>query len=215
MSLYVYAFVDAPGAVMRISGRRIEILPVKGVHVAVERMEGAPRASEAFLLAQHSIVDRLWRAFEAVLPARFGAWHEPAALSDMVASQRRELREGLRRVRGRAQMTIRIISPVAPGQPSPEPAPSGTAYLTRRKAALSQRTPSVVDSIRAAVKPFVAEERLDVVVDRGRTAVYHLISRGDARLYRSRVSRITAREQDAIAVGGPYAAYAFAPEMWR
>ncbi len=212
MSLYVYAFVGAPGRPMMISGRRIEILAVKGLNVAIERMAAPPRVSEAFLLAQHSIVERLWRAFEAVLPARFGAWHDPAALEEILASRSRELRQRLRHVRGRAQMTIRVISPAAQPEPAPALASSGTAYLTRRKAALSQPPPQVVDSIRAAVEPLVVEERMDV--DRGRTAVYHLINRSDVRRYRTRVSRITAGEQEAIAVGGPYAAYAFVPEAW-
>ncbi len=214
MSLYVYAFVDAPGTPMRISGRRIEILPVKGVHVAIERMTAPPRVSEAFLLAQHSIVDRLWRAFEAVLPARFGAWHEAAALAGILGPRTRELRERLRHVRGRAQMTLRVITPASPDQPLPPAPSSGTAYLNRRRTALSQPAPAVVDSIRTAVKPLVVEERVDVDVERGRTAVYHLIDRSDTRKYRTRVSRITAGEQQAIALGGPYAAYAFVPEVW-
>jgi hypothetical protein len=214
MSLYVYAFVGAPGATMRIAGRRIEILRVKGLNVAVERMDAPPRISETFLLAQHSIVERLCRAFDAVLPTRFGAWHEPAALADEIDSRARGIREGLRHVRGRAQMTIRLVSPAAP-DPLPAAQPvSGTAYLARRKAALSQQLPAVVDSIRAAVDPFVAEERLDVDVERGRTAVYHLIRRTDAPQYRRRVSKIIAGEKEVIAVGGPYAAYAFAPEVW-
>jgi hypothetical protein len=111
-------------------------------------------------------------------------------------------------------MTIRIISTAAPQPASVSAASSGTAYLNLRRARLSQPAPPVVDSIRAAVKPLVVEEKIDVDVERGRTAVYHLIDRPDTRRYRTRVSKITAGKQEAIAVGGPYAAYAFVPEVW-
>lgn len=211
MSLYVYAFVGAPGATMRVAGRRIEILRVKGLDVAVERMDAPPRISETFLLAQHSIVERLWRSFDAVLPARFGAWHDPASLDGTLASRSRELRQRLRHVRGRAQMTVRVIAPAAQPDPAPGPAPSGTAYLTRRKASLSPPPPAI-DAIRAAVKPLVIEEKVEI--ERGRAVVYHLIDRSDARRYRARISKIMAGGNGTIAVGGPYAAYAFVPEVW-
>ena len=214
MSLYVYGFVDGPGRPMTIARHRLEILSVAGVGVAVERLDEPPAASEAALRTQHAIVERLHRRFDAVLPARFGSFVPLEQLRQIVRPRRADLRKALRRVRGRVQMTVRIVTPAA--TPAPivvRTPPSGTDYLNARRAALSASRPPLAAAVSAAVSPLVHDERVETDPAHGRTALFHMIERADARRYRASVRRVPVPRDEALTVTGPYAPFAFAPEL--
>jgi hypothetical protein len=105
-------------------------------------------------------------------------------------------------------------SPTGPA-PAPGPAGPGTSYLAER--ARAQRSAADVHElmpIRPVLDRFVAAER----VERHHTpplvvSVYHLLARGRAAAYTAAVEE-AARELPGlrVAVSGPWAPYAFAPE---
>jgi Gas vesicle synthesis protein GvpL/GvpF len=216
MTVYVYGFVDAPGRPMRIAQHRVEILSIAGVAVAVERLDAPPAASEAALRTQHAIVERLRRAFEAVLPARFGSFVPIEELRQIIRMRRVELRKALRLVRGRVQMTVRIVTAPAVDAAlhAEKTALSGTAYLNARRAALLGPRPPLAAAVSAAVSALVHDERMDADAAHGRTALFHIIDRGDTRRYRASVGRVPVPDGEGVAVTGPYAPFAFAPELW-
>jgi hypothetical protein len=214
MSLYVYAFVDAPGGPMTVARHRLEILSIGGIHVVVERLAAPPAASETALRTQHAIVDRLARTFAAVLPARFGSFMSPDGLQQVIGPRRVELRKALRRLRGRVQMTARIATPVAEPLPPPRGrAPSGTAYLNARRAALSGPRPRLAAALSEAVHSLAHDERIETDAAHGRTALFHVIDRADVRRYRATVDRFAAAEGERVVVTGPYAPFAFTPVL--
>ena len=215
MNLYVYAFVERPGRSMTIARHRLEILSVAGVGVAVERLDEPPGASEAALRTQHAIVERLQRRFDAVLPARFGSFVPLEELRQIVRLRRGDLQKALRRVRGCVQMTVRIVTTPAP-TPAPivvRTPPSGTDYLNARRAALSGLRPPLAAAVSVAVSRLVHDERVETDPARGRTAMFHMIERTDATRYRTAVRRVPVRDSESLTVTGPYAPFAFAPEL--
>jgi uncharacterized protein YbjT (DUF2867 family) len=219
MNLYVYGFVlleHAPGRPVTVDRHRIELLAIGGIHVAIERLAAPPAVSESALRAQHAIVERLARQFAAVLPARFGSFVPLEDLERIVRARRRDLRQALRKVQGRVQMTLRIFTPPSTDRPIPsgDRRRSGTAYLTARRAALSGPRPPVAAVLTDALHFFVHDERSESDSKHGRTALFHLIDRADVRRYRAALERLPVPEGERVTVTGPFPPFAFAPELW-
>jgi Gas vesicle synthesis protein GvpL/GvpF len=213
--LYVLALLDRPVPAPRVPGHRIEILELRGVFAAIERMVEAPRISERALREQHDIVLRLGRAADAILPARFGALVDESELQRVLRVRRAALRNAFQAVRGKEQMTIRVF-----GRPVPSRAArttgSGTDYLRTRAESVRAHVPPVASAIRRALGTLVSAER----VDRGRgnilVTLNHLVDRGRASRYRSVVE--AAVEQcdvpPPVVISGPWPPFAFAPDLW-
>jgi hypothetical protein len=218
MNVYVYGFVTASkraAVQLTVDGHRIELLSIAGLEVAVERRDERPTISESALRLQHTIVTRLARRCDAVLPARFGSLVTFEDLERIVALRTADLRKGLRKVRGRAQMTLRIVgSPavVAPA-PSVEKPTSGTAYLASRRAALSGTRPPAAAALTRGIGTLVHDERIETT-DSGRTSIFHLIDSADVREYRAAINRVRLPEGERVSVTGPFPPFAFAPELW-
>jgi hypothetical protein len=219
MNLYVYGFVlldGAPDRPMTIAGRRLEILSIAGLNVAVERLPAPPTVSEAALRLQHTIVDRLGRTFGAIVPARFGSFVPVEELQQIVRLRRAALRKTLHKFRGRVQMTVRIVTPLRADSVSTAGAStnSGTAYLNARRAALSSPRPPLAAAVSDAVRALAHDERIQADGNPGRTALFHLIDRGDAKRYRAAVQSVPIPAGESVTMTGPYAPFAFAPELW-
>jgi hypothetical protein len=219
MNLYVYGFVslrDAVARPMTIDRHRIEILPVAGVHVAIERIARPPAVSESALRTQHAIVERLSRKCAAVLPARFGSFVPVDDLERIIRARRIDLQQALRKVQGRVQMTLRIVTPPLAGRsmPAGDQPNSGTAYLTARRAALSGPRPPLAMALTEAVQALVRDERSETDTNQGRTALFHLVDRADIRKYRAAIARVRVPEGERVTATGPYPPFAFAPELW-
>jgi hypothetical protein len=219
MNLYVYGFVSIsklPNPRMTLDGHRIEVLSIAGVNAAIERLATRPLMSESALRLQHAIVERLARRCEAVLPARFGSFVPLEELERIVAARRADLRKGLRNARGRIQMTLRIATSPAVDVPDRRVGKpkSGTAYLTARRAALSGPRSPVAAALTDAVRVLVRDERIETDREHGRTSLFHLIDRGDVRRYRAAIDRVPLPEGERITVTGPYAPFAFTPDLW-
>jgi hypothetical protein len=217
MNLYVYGFVlldTASRRSMTIARHRIEILPIGGVDVAGERLDTPPATSEPALRLQHTIVETLGRRCGAVVPARFGSFMPLDELERLLSLRRLDLQAALRKVQGRVQMNLRIVAPPSAGHIRSGEPKSGTAYLSARRAALTAPPPPVAAALTETVRGFLRDERVEVDGQQGRTALFHLIDRGDARRYRASIRRVLVPEGQSLTITGPYAPYAFAPELW-
>jgi hypothetical protein len=213
--LYVVALVDQPGRTATIAGRRIEIVEAGGVFAAVAGdVRRGPRrseVSEAALREQHAIVVALARRFDAVLPARFGAWVDVQTLEHTLATNRARIRRALDQVRNREQFSVRFF-----GQHEDLPADlsSGAAYLRSRLAASRPQLSAAAHRLRRALTPMVRAERIEPGRGGVRFAIHHLVDRGRAREYRAAVRRsVAVASGERVVISGPWPPFAFAPDL--
>jgi Gas vesicle synthesis protein GvpL/GvpF len=213
----VYGLLDRGGPPFEASGRRIELLEIDGVFAAVEQVAERPAVSEEALRVQHEIVCLLGGRFDALLPARFGAWVEVDELRRIVGLRREAIARALDLVKGRVQMTLRIAGASAePAGPQLErPVRTGTEYLRTRRAAARGHVPAAIaDGIDAAIRDLVVSARTDEAGKHG-VAIYHLIDRESVERYRSATASLTGVMPGcAIRVSGPWPPFAFVPELW-
>ena len=241
MTLCVYAVVPGGGGRVSTRGLGGEALRpiVVGRQAAIAgSLPRVPGPSAKALAHYDQILRALTSRFSSVLPARFGTcFRNVDELRLALASRERLLSRDLKRVRGRAQMTIRIFSgsgrsgsrlqasdsgknseqpgarspqPTAsdPGAWSPEPGASGAAYL-RARAADASRAQHIpgFDPVRDAVRRWVREEQVE---KRDEVAsVYHLVPRASVGAYRRAIERAAAGSRLRMIVSGPHPPYAF------
>jgi hypothetical protein len=214
MRVYVYALVEQPMRKVCLRGRNLETLGVGDVFAIIERASTPPPLSEAVLVAQHAIVAALTRRFDAILPARVGAFVDLSELERLVLSRSATLHDAFELVRGREQMTVRVFGPLRRAGPTADKPVSGTQYLVRRVHATGAEPAAV--RVRASVERLIAAER----VERGRgilrVALHHLVRRGMGPRYRQLAGRAIAQlpATMTVRVSGPWAPFAFAPSLW-
>jgi hypothetical protein len=167
------------------------------------------RVTPEALAAHDAVVRGLADRFEALLPVRFGERvKDEAELAKLLAPRAPRLAEALERVRGCAQMTLRVF-----GDPEPAPEPDqggpGTRYLeTRRRARSLPEIAPLLDALR----PLLRDEHA-VRHDQGSFlgTAYHLVRREDVPAYLSRVREVETGRR--VTASGPWAPYAFAPGL--
>ena len=209
MTLYVLALSDAPVMPWEEGdGRRIESIPVEGIHVIGERRGDVPAVSEAELQRKHAIVQRLADAVPAIIPARYGSLLDEEELSVLLRERRALIGTALDHVRNNVQMTLRIAAVVAPVE-SASPA-SGREYLERRRSVLDPAPPADVEGVLRDLRAFILDERRRPI-ERGSLTIYHLVARADVKEYRDVVN---AARVAGVAMSGPWAAFAFAPDLF-
>jgi hypothetical protein len=216
--VYVHALVDSRLPTLRVRGHVIRTIPVAGMFAAVERLDDAPRISEEALRTQHAIVVRLGRNTNAVLPARYGAFMPEDELFRVVRQRRGVLLEALALVRGKQQMTVRILGRRRTGarRDAPVKEASGTAYLRARVESVVGSSSPAVDVIRQAVRPLVSAERIEAGAGAIHATITHLVARGRAPRYRALVKAACAKAErlPQISISGPWPPFAFVPELW-
>ena len=208
MTLYVLALSDAPVLPWEEDGRRIESIQVEGISVVGERRGDVPAVSEAELHRQHAIVQRISNAVPAVIPARFGSLLDEAELSVILRERRALIGTALDRVRDKVQMTLRIAGAAAP--PDAPSTASGREYLERRRNVLAPVPPAHVDGVLRDLRTLIVDERRRPI-ERGSLTIYHLVARADVKEYRDVVNRARVA---GVAMSGPWAAFAFAPDLF-
>ena len=210
--LYVFALVDQPGRTATVAGRRIEIIEAGDVFAAVDVSRRArPELSEAALREQHAIVVALGRRFDAVLPARFGAWVDGQDLEQTLTTNRARIRRALAQVKSREQFSVRVFGE---REDIPTDLSNGAAYLRSRLAAARPELSAAARRIRRAVKPMVRAERIEPGRGGVRLTIHHLVDRGCAREYRAAVRESAARVPgEEIVVSGPWPPFAFVPDL--
>ncbi len=212
--LYVYALAGQPVPPVTIAGHRIECVESDAGYAAVTRLKAAPLVTEEALRRQHDVVADLVDRVESLLPARFGAFMDRAALLAVLGARREAIREALALVRNRRQMTLRLFEPdsPAPGGTAGRAASSGAAYLEARRAAAA--IPAALRAAGDALGPLVRAERAGAARGKASATLYHLIDRDAADRYAGELAAFLLRSPAAIAASGPWPPFAFAPDLW-
>jgi hypothetical protein len=188
-------------------GRRIESVEVEGVYVIGERRDSVPSVSESELQRQHAIVLRLADAVPAIIPARFGSLLEDSELAAILRQRKELIRTTLEHLRDNVQMTLRTS--LAAGATAESPPASGRDYLNRRRDELIPPVPAHSELLRELRSLILDDRRRSG--ERGTVTIYHLIRRADIKEYRATVTSVGT---PGIAVSGPFAPFAFAPDLF-
>jgi hypothetical protein len=219
VALYLYALVPPGTKVARLrglGGERLQALPVEQVIAIAGALETPPAPTLSHLEAQDRLVRALEARTDALLPARFGT-HERSAASliarlEPLAAQ---LAAALERVRGCAQMTLRVFAdgPSAAAASTPaDGAGAGTRYLLQLRERRSPALPELA-SLRQALSPLVREARVTGADQPPlKASVFHLIPRGEVERYRALLAACPPPAGVRWLATGPFPPYAFAPE---
>ena len=218
-SLYVYALVDRKLPRVKIHGRTIESVAVGDVYALSLRTERAPAISEEMLREQHDIIMQLAERAPAILPARFGSLVAEEEMHKIVALRASQLHAAFDQVRGREQMTVRLMGGAdlvdrMVRQPARAAAGPGARYLAERRTAAGYPLPDAAERLAAAVRPMVFAEKAEPGLGGVRAVLYHLIERGRSAPYCRTLARAAAGVQPlSVKVTGPFPPFAFAPEL--
>lgn len=181
---------DASGRGLHDEPLRAE--PCGAVAVVVGELDRRPSADRDALRGHDRVVREIWESAEAVLPVRFGqSVPDAGTLRRSVKAREDELLEALERVRGAAQMTLRLfgtLRDVGPAVGGP-----GTRYLERRRPGRVWAAAGLED-LAAALAPMVLEERVRRH-DRPPLAasIDHLVKRRDAGQYMAAIAPYSDR----------------------
>ena len=203
----LYAIAQgAPPDLAGALGERLRVIARSGMELVCG--EPPPQLSPEALRAYEAAVRRIADGSEACLPARFGASaSSEEELEELVEKRAPDLLDALRLVRGREQMTLRVLGAQQPAASSAGP---GTRYLLERRRA--SRVPEL-DPLRSALSDLIRAEQVEPHAQPGLLAsVYHLIDRGNAEGYRRRIES-SALLGVRVTVSGPWPAWSFAPEL--
>jgi hypothetical protein len=226
----VYALVSSPPArlgVAGVAGERLRIVTVDRISAVVGDVRRAPAPGVRNLRRYAVVIDSIASKVPTILPARFGTTvADPDELTFILRSRRSTLRARLRAVRGRAQMTLRLLESESGDAPLRSRstvmgrarlrlgygATQGTQYLQRRsEIAANARAVPAFEPLRDAIRHYVKDERVDK--RGGVVTINHLVSRASAARYRDAVERAARDNGVRLIVTGPFPPYAFA-DTW-
>src|SRR5919108_1576754 len=190
--LYLYAIAAGLGDVADLGGIQHEPLvrfSFRDTLVIAGDVTSIPVIAAENLKAQDALVRALHDRSAALLPMRFGMTiPEVAAIHSALAYAR--IAKKLEEVRGREQMTLRIVGPAHANDPATDET-SGTAYLMSRA---KRRSPSEeMAVISAGAASIVRGVHLEPIHQHGvHGSVYHLIERGRSEEYRRLIAAAAA-----------------------
>jgi len=227
MIVCVYALVSPAPARLKlagIGGERLRVITVDRLSAIVGELKRVPGPTIRNLRRYAAVIEAIASKVPAILPARFATTvADRDELAFILRSRGTALRQRLRAVRGRAQMTIRLVgsdpgdvtlrgqTPVTrrSGVRPRNKATQGTQYLQQRIAiAARARAVAGFDPIRNAVGRFVKDERVEKRGDV--VTINHLVPRTAASRYLTAVERAAEEGAIRLSVSGPWAPYAFA-----
>lgn len=218
--LYVYALVDRRLPRVKLHGRTIDCVPVGHIFALAQRTDRAPAISEDVLLEQHDVVLALAARARAILPARFGSIVDEEELRRIVVLRAAQLTAAFELVRGREQMTVRLlgnadgIEPRAHRTGAATEGGPGARYLHERRVAAGYPLPDAVPRLTAAVRHLIVAEKAEPGQSGVGAMLYHLIERGRSAGYcRALASAAADVEPFTVKVTGPWPPFAFAPEL--
>ena len=208
MIICIYALVSpAPGRLnlTGIAGEKLQVMTTNRLAAVIGELRRLPAPSVKNLRRYATVIEAIAARVPASLPARFTTTvADRDELAFILRSRSATLRQRLRAVRGRAQITIRFIVPPDRTPSARRPA-SGTEYLHRLASA---RAVPGFEPIREAVRRFVKDERVDKRGDV--VTVNHLVKRTAVDRYRTAIVRAAQARDLRLIVTGPLAPYAFA-----
>jgi hypothetical protein len=210
---YVYALTGSPVPSFANEGGTVESIDLGGIFAVIESLAHAPAVSEEALRRQQAVVSSIAARTDAVLPARFGSFVEPDELRRLIDTRRDVICKALDLVRGREQMTARIMGaaplPITAAADVPL---TGTAYLNARRVQSSGAARPGVEAVQRAVKDLAAADR--VQPGPAFVTIYHLIASGSSDSYRARLADVAAELTPLLVrVTGPWPPFAFVPEL--
>jgi len=195
-----------------------------GAAAIVADCDESPAPTVSALRKHDAVVRRIARGVPAILPVRFGTVVETdRSLAALLEAWSAELESALGLVERREQMTLRLFGSgagVADASPPPSREPDagdhpGTRYLGRlARAQARARSAPELEPLSAALAHIVTAERISRH-DAGPLLLtaYHLIPRGQARVYRAALKRRAAALGLRVVASGPWPPYAFVPEL--
>lgn len=212
MPLYVIALTGTAVTRWTFEGRHFRSATLPGGLVAVcQTRREAPPTSDEELRIQHAAVVELANRVDAVLPARFGSLVDRGTLERLAREHGDEILDALDMVRGRVQMTWRIIGRPHRTSSTRPPSASGRDYLAERRKATEVRMPPAAASILERVSPMVAGERRERGVGQLLATVYHLVNAADVARYRKASAGHAAA---GMTLTGPWPPFAFTPRIF-
>lgn len=239
MSLYVYCLGDELGGaafegLAGVGGAGVRLLTLPGGLAAVvsEAGDEATIANEENLLA-HNRVNAAALAVSTPLPCRFNTRAVRERLAEYVASNESALIAALARVRGRAEMSVKLMkSAEGEGQKAKEgnegggvevAAGAGTSFLLKKRRELlgeegaRQRAGEAAAWLASGVGELAREtaERLspsEAIFVRAA----HLVERARVGEYRARLRALAAERKDLrVLTSGPWPPYSFSEMSGR
>lgn len=212
MAFYVIAFTDAPASTWRAGDRTFSTMKVAdGIYAAGQSRRAAPRPSEEELRFQHALVVALAARVPAILPVRFGSLIERPTLRRLVSEHSDTIHAALDNVRGRVQMTLRIVGRRPRPRPPVRATASGRHYLEARRAAADPLLPLPAAKILRLLKTVVVEERREAGAGQLLATIYHLVNADDVRRYRKAAA---GRAAAGAILTGPWPPFAFTPRLF-
>ncbi len=202
-----------------IGGARLRVLRADGLAVVYSRHRSLrPRPSPPLVLAHERVVEALM-ARGPVVPLRFGMQLPgEAELAAAIAPRRDELARALDRVRGRAELGLRVFGNEDPAASEPTTASPlgegrGRAYLLARAAAHRQSEHAARDLhgplARLAVASTVSPRPTPPAI----LVASYLVDADRVTAFRARGDELHAEHPDArFVVTGPWPPYHFVTE---
>jgi hypothetical protein len=210
----VYALAAAPLPPRLRAGRvSLDVFPVGPVAAIVGPQRRAAASTEQALRQQHAIVLALAAQVDPLLPVRFGTRMTSDRLEAAIRPSASIIADALEHVRGRCQMTVRLVGPQAVESPASGKT-TGTAYLTRRHREF-HALPAEAVPVQAAAKALAFDERIQQGRGAFRATLFHLIGRERVEPYRAAVDAALSDLPPPWGgtVSGPWPPFAFAPEL--
>lgn len=211
---------------MEACGRALRLVSAGDVAAIVERGREEMQPTAARLREQHDLVCALARMTDALLPARFGSFMRVPELRRTLIAHRDEIAKSLATVRGRRQMTVRVLGDgvaargglsgvrehTNTGERRPMTARTGTEYLNARRAGAAE--PPEVELIRRAVGRRAAAERVEPGARGVRVTVFHLVPTRMVPGYRRAIlDLVEPLAPLQLSVTGPWPPFAFTPAL--
>ena len=234
MRLLVYAITDSTriAPVSVAGGVRLTNIRIGRLTALVASRRSPPAVSPRALRRYHQTIAAIADAVPGILPMRFGTLVDDEELAFILRTRAASLRAVLRRVRGRVQMTVRVVSEGETHAPAAFPVAiradgevvrsvasrrrvamegPGSRYLRSRVPSEDRETRRLLAPLRQGVRRWVKDEQVMSLA--GVTSVYHLVPRRSATAY-TRALQTAARAAGLdITVSGPFPPYAFAAAL--
>lgn len=230
MSLYVYCLVEglpesAFEGLAGVGGARVRVLALGGFAAVVSEAGSEGSAVNEENLLAHNRVNAAALAATTPLPCRFGTRAAPERLAEYVAANDAALAASLARVRGRVEMSVKLMEkPEVKSRESEveseagvAAAGAGTAFLLKKRRELlgeegaRRRAEGAAAWLASGVGELARETQARVSPSEAifvRAA--HLVERASVEEYRARLRTLAAARRDLrLLTSGPWPPYSF------
>ena len=233
MSLYVYCLGDdlngaAFDGLAGVGGARVSVLSFGALAALVSEADEGATGVNAENLRAHNRVNAAALARSTPLPCRFGTRAAPGRLEEYVRSNETALASALARVRGRVEMSVKLLEEPGvrshgsevegdAGAAGVRAAGAGTAFLLKKRRELlgeegaRRRAEEAAAWLASCVGELACETAARLSPSEAifvRAA--HLVERARAEDYRARLRTLAAERRDLrLLASGPWPPYSF------